>query len=64
MAAISTGLTVVGLFGDYPETIGWIELTNLSHSIGAAWVTADVPQWKKVPAAMLRDVSIRLRLHP
>ena len=40
VAAISTGLTVVGLYGATPESIGWIELTNRAMSIGAAWVTA------------------------
>ena len=62
VAAISTGLTVVGLYGATPESIGWIELTNRAMSIGAAWVTAwIVSQWKKGARSHAHDVSIRLR---
>ncbi|HNI21147.1 MAG TPA: PAS domain S-box protein, partial [Nitrospira sp.] len=62
VAAISTGLTVVGLFGTSPESIGWIEVTNRALSIGAAWLTAwIVSQWQKCARSRAHDVSIRLR---
>ena len=62
VAAISTGLTVVGLIGTSPESIGWIEVTNRALSIGAAWLTAwIVSQWQKCARSRAHDVSIRLR---
>lgn len=61
VAAISTGLTVVGLHGASSESIGWIEITNRALTIGAAWVTAwIVSQWQKGARSRAHDVSVRL----
>lgn len=62
VAAISTGLTVVGLYGASAESVGWIEVTNRAISISAIWLAAwIVSRWQKGARSRSHDLSVRLR---
>ncbi len=62
VAAISTGLTVFGLYWFWSEGIAWIEVTNRAISIGAIWLAAwIVSRWQKGAHSRAHDLSVRLR---
>ena len=62
VAAISTGLTVLGLYGAWSGGISRLELTNRAISVGAIWLTAwIVSRWQKDARSRSHDLSARLR---
>ncbi len=62
VAAISTGLTLLGLYWSWSRGIPWVEVTNRAISVGAIWLAAwIVSQWRKGVRSRSHDLSVRLR---